>query len=247
MARTGTTKAEHMLENIGGGIGRLPNEAMRKRMAEFVDALPPTPPPAPPQGRGGPPPGAPEAPAVVLSAAILDRYVGEYSYAAAGQMVTIRRDGERLFIKVQGNMPESPLLSRSETRFAANWGGGATIDFQVDGQGKVTGAVVDWIPGRIPLVAVPRLALPVATLDRYVGQWKLASGTVVAFRREGTTLFVKPGNNPEVTLNARSETRFQDPRGPVFEFQVDAGGTVTGLILEQGNPVQRVPLTRVPW
>jgi aryl-alcohol dehydrogenase-like predicted oxidoreductase len=40
-ARTGTTKAAHMLDNIGGGIGRLPNEAMRKRMAELVDSLPP--------------------------------------------------------------------------------------------------------------------------------------------------------------------------------------------------------------
>jgi aryl-alcohol dehydrogenase-like predicted oxidoreductase len=43
VTRTGTTKAAHMLDNIGGGIGRLPNEAMRKRMAELVDALPPAP------------------------------------------------------------------------------------------------------------------------------------------------------------------------------------------------------------
>ena len=57
-------------------------------------------------------------------------------------------------------------------------------------------------------------------------------------------LLVKAGNNPELPLNARSETRLQDPRGPVFEFQVDAQGKVTGLILEQGNPVQRIPLTR---
>ena len=40
VARTGTTKAAHMLDNIGGGTGRLPNEAMRKRMADFVDSLP---------------------------------------------------------------------------------------------------------------------------------------------------------------------------------------------------------------
>jgi aryl-alcohol dehydrogenase-like predicted oxidoreductase len=39
-----TSKAEHMIDNIGGGIGRLPDQAMRKRMAEFVDALPPAPP-----------------------------------------------------------------------------------------------------------------------------------------------------------------------------------------------------------
>jgi aryl-alcohol dehydrogenase-like predicted oxidoreductase len=40
VVRAGTTQAKHMLENIGGGIGRLPDEAMRKRMAAHVDALP---------------------------------------------------------------------------------------------------------------------------------------------------------------------------------------------------------------
>ena len=41
VARVGTTKATHMLDDIGGGIGRLPNEAMRTRMAELIDSLPP--------------------------------------------------------------------------------------------------------------------------------------------------------------------------------------------------------------
>ena len=40
VARVGTTKPHHMLDNMGGGIGRLPNEATRKRMAELVDSLP---------------------------------------------------------------------------------------------------------------------------------------------------------------------------------------------------------------
>src|SRR5688572_25188900 len=39
VVRTGTTKAEHMLDNIGGGMGRLPDEAMRKRMAALVDTF----------------------------------------------------------------------------------------------------------------------------------------------------------------------------------------------------------------
>jgi hypothetical protein len=146
VARVGTTKASHMVDNIGGGIGRLPNEATRKRMAAFVDALPALPPLAPPANPA-------QAPGIALSSAIL---------------------------------------------------------------------------------------------ERYVGQWTLASGTVVTFRRDADKLFVKPGDNPELPLAARSETRLQDPRGPVFEFQVDAGGKVTGLFLEQGNPVQRIPLTRVP-
>jgi aryl-alcohol dehydrogenase-like predicted oxidoreductase len=51
VVRTGTTKVAHMIDNIGGGIGRLPNEATRKRMAEVIDALPP----APQRGQAPPP------------------------------------------------------------------------------------------------------------------------------------------------------------------------------------------------
>jgi hypothetical protein len=139
VVRVGTTKATHMLDDIGGGIGRLPNEAMRKRMAELFDSFPQ---PSLPQ-RGSPPPQVPQGPTVVLSAAIVDRYVGEY---------------------------------------------------------------------------------------------KASGGFTATFRRDGATLFVKPGTNPETALLARSETRFQDPRGPVFEFQLDGPGKVTGAYLEQVSP-----------
>jgi aryl-alcohol dehydrogenase-like predicted oxidoreductase len=149
MVRTGTTKPEHLLENINAGMGRLPDEATRKRMAQLVDSFPPNPAPGAPKQQAP----APQGPSVVLSAAIL---------------------------------------------------------------------------------------------DRYVGQWKTPSGSsTLTFRRDGTTLVLKANANPETPLIARSETRLQDPRGPVFEFQVDAGGTVTGVTLEQGNPVQRIPLTRI--
>jgi aryl-alcohol dehydrogenase-like predicted oxidoreductase len=35
-----TSQAKHMLDNLGAAAGRLPDEAMRKRMAAFVEALP---------------------------------------------------------------------------------------------------------------------------------------------------------------------------------------------------------------
>jgi diketogulonate reductase-like aldo/keto reductase len=38
-----TSNPAHMADNIGGGIGRLPDDAMRERMAAFVDALPAAP------------------------------------------------------------------------------------------------------------------------------------------------------------------------------------------------------------
>jgi aryl-alcohol dehydrogenase-like predicted oxidoreductase len=146
VARVGTTKPAHMLDNMGGGVGRLPNEATRKRMAAFIDALPALPPLPPPQNPA----------------------------------------------------------------------------------------------------AAPGIPLPVAILDRYVGEYRSAAGTVITIRRDGSTLFVKPGNNPEAPLHARSETRFQDPRGPFFDFQVDAQGKVTGAILEQQGPQgpQRIQLER---
>ena len=134
VARVGTTKAAHMLDDIGGGIGRLPDEATRKRMAAFIDALPALPP-----------------------------------------------------------LPQNPA-------------------------------------------AVPGIALSAAILDRYVGEYTASSGFTATFRRDGDRLFVKPGNNPEAPLNARSETRFQDPRGPIFEFQLDGQGRVTGAVLEQQGP-----------
>ena len=35
-----TSNAEHMIDNLGAGLGRLPNEDEQQRMVEFVDALP---------------------------------------------------------------------------------------------------------------------------------------------------------------------------------------------------------------
>jgi aryl-alcohol dehydrogenase-like predicted oxidoreductase len=36
-----TSQARHMADNLGAATGRLPDEAMRQRMAAFIDALPP--------------------------------------------------------------------------------------------------------------------------------------------------------------------------------------------------------------
>ena len=134
VARAGTTNPAHVLDNIGGGIGRLPNEAMRRRMAELVDSLPATPP--------GP------LKAVELSAAILDRYVGEYT-TPAGAIVTFRREGTTLFVKLPGSNPEVPLGARSEIRFGDPQA--RVFEFHVDGQGKVTGALMEQGPQPLKL------------------------------------------------------------------------------------------------
>ena len=119
VARVGTTKAHHMLDNIGGGIGRLPNEAMRKRMAEFIDDIP-----------------------LAVQPQILDRYVGEYK-AASGLIATFRRDEATLFVKL-GTNAEVPLFARSWTRFSDRQG--SIFEFQRTGVGpatRTTGAILE--------------------------------------------------------------------------------------------------------
>jgi aryl-alcohol dehydrogenase-like predicted oxidoreductase len=133
VVRAGTTKAEHMLENLGGGIGRLPDEATRKRMTQLVDALPAAPAGGPQQQQ------APQGPEVALSTAVLDRYVGDYK-SPSGSILTFRRDGSKLFVK-PGAMPEGPLVARSETRFSDPRG--PVIEFELDGAGTVTGLILE--------------------------------------------------------------------------------------------------------
>jgi hypothetical protein len=84
----------------------------------------------------------------------------------------------------------------------------------------------------------PPVAVPAVILDRYAGEYTGASGIILTFRRDGTTLVVRPANNPEIPLVARSETRFSI--GPMLiEFQLDGQGKVTGAILDQPGPAGR--------
>ena len=141
VARVGTTKATHMLDNIGGGTGRLPDDATRKRMAAFVDALPPVTIAAPPASQG-------PAGLLMLSTAILDRYVGEYK-TTAGTIVTVRRYGSMLTAKPGAN-PETVLIARSETRFSLGHRGPGFIEFQPGNDGAVSGLIYEQESQKLP-------------------------------------------------------------------------------------------------
>lgn len=132
VARVGTTKPAHMLDDIGGGIGRLPDEATRNRMTEFFDAFPPVTIGAPPLSAHGP------AGSLVLPAAVLDRYVGEYK-TTAGEILNFRRYGTMLVVKAGPN-EDRVIYGQSETRFQF---GPNFIEFQLDGTGKATALVYE--------------------------------------------------------------------------------------------------------
>jgi aryl-alcohol dehydrogenase-like predicted oxidoreductase len=141
VARVGTTKAAHMLDNIGGGIGRLPDEATRRRMAELIDSLPKaTLAAAPPTSSAHGPPGS-----LVLPAAVLDRYVGEYR-TPSGTVLTFRRYGTMLVAKV-GSGPDMVIYGRSDGRFQL---GRDLVAFELDNSGKASGLVIEQGERKIP-------------------------------------------------------------------------------------------------
>ncbi len=75
---------------------------------------------------------------------------GEVVQECGAGLVTVRRDGDRLIVRVHSNVPEEfPFVARSETRFASVSYG---IEFQLDAQGTVTGATWGQGPNSIPLV-----------------------------------------------------------------------------------------------
>jgi aryl-alcohol dehydrogenase-like predicted oxidoreductase len=142
VARVGTTKPAHMLDNMGGGVGRLPDEATRKRMAAFIDALPPVT-VALPQSAHGP------AGSLVLPTAVLDRYVGEYR-TSGGSVLVFRRYGNMLVAKAGPN-PDRVIYGQTETRFqfAAD-----VIEFQLDSTGRATGLVYEQRGQKIPATRI---------------------------------------------------------------------------------------------
>jgi aryl-alcohol dehydrogenase-like predicted oxidoreductase len=143
VARVGTTKAAHMLDNMGGGVGRLPDQATRARMAALIDSLPPVTLATPPQSAHGP------AGSLVLSAAVLDRYVGEYK-TSGGSTLNFRRYGTMLVGKAGPN-PDRVIYGQSETRFQF---GADFIEFQLDSTGKATGLIYEQRGQKIPATRV---------------------------------------------------------------------------------------------
>jgi aryl-alcohol dehydrogenase-like predicted oxidoreductase len=143
VARVGTTKAHHMLDNIGGGIGRLPDDDTRKRMAAYIDALPPVTLAAPAPSPYGPAGG------VVLAPAVLDRYVGEYR-TVTGESLNFRRYGNLMVARVGPN-PDTVIYGRSETRFQL---GKNFVEFQLDGVGKAVGLVYEQGGQKIPATRI---------------------------------------------------------------------------------------------
>ena len=90
------------------------------------------------------------------------------------------------------------------------------------------------------------IALPVAALQRLVGEYSLNPRVVVAVTLDGDRLMMRAGQQPPTRLLAASPTTFftEAVAGLTFEFETDATGSVTALTLVQGDARQRALKTK---
>jgi CubicO group peptidase (beta-lactamase class C family) len=184
----------------------------------------------------------------------LGEYVGAYKVnETENRLITV--EGGMLYSQ-RGRNPRQQLTAVARDEFLSP--SGTRLRFVRGTDGKVTGMMAR---GRIgPEELAPRTAesaesvvaaanatvtVPVAMLQRYVGVYQFAPGFEVTVRLDGDVLRATPTNQAETPLVPESETRFSVREvNAVVEFETDATGAVTRLILHQGGRQLPAPKIR---
>ncbi len=185
----------------------------------------------------------------------LDDYVG--TYKGEGVVYTVKRDGERLMAQISGQ-PFARIYPSSKDRFFYKVVD-AQIDFTRDASGKVNAIVLQQNgqrgvfvrPGMTaptltpPPVATmpPAVVLDAATLDSYVGTYVAGAGAAFTIARTADGITVQLTGQPAFPLFASAKDHFYLKVVPAqIDFQRDANGNVTGLVLHQNG--NNVPATK---
>jgi pimeloyl-ACP methyl ester carboxylesterase len=83
-----------------------------------------------------------------------------------------------------------------------------------------------------------------ADLDRFVGEYRLAPSFAIAITRDGDRLFAQATGQAAFALSADTPTKFSlSVVDAQIEFETDAAGKVTALVLVQNGRRQRAPKT----
>jgi len=163
-----------------------------------------------------------------LSAALLDRYAGEYQIEG-GPPFTVARAAEGLTGSVQGQT--FPLIALSDTLFAVGDVRSADrLMFYTAPEAGAPSATI-WFSDRVfPLHRV--IAGPVSgELRAYTGRYFSEEvGTIYTLELRNDTLFATHRINGDVQLRAVGDDAFTGIEIPLhFEFKRDAEGAITGF------------------
>jgi CubicO group peptidase (beta-lactamase class C family) len=184
-----------------------------------------------------------DAVAVAVAPTDLEPLAGVYQINEK-EIYVVRHDGSQLFIQ-RGGGRSTEVFPLSPNEFFYDKTQLDRLTFARDASGKVTGLKVSRRFGP-PTAAIrtdkpipkERVALKTGAdvLERYVSVYEVAPTFSITITRDGEHLFGEPTGRRKVELFAESEKNFflKDVDAQV-EFQIDAEGKVTGLILHQGG------------
>lgn len=189
--------------------------------------------------------GQPLRPAVAVSLPTdaMDALVGVYRIDDKETYV-VRRNADKLTIQRTGGS-QREIFSLSATEFFYDRDTIDRLNFTKDASGKIVGLKVTRRFGPQTIAARTDAPLPKAkeaikvapeVLDRYVGVYEIAPTFLLTITRRGEQLFMLPTGQQEAEVFPESETLFfLKVVDAQLEFQKDAEGKVSGLILHQGG------------
>jgi len=199
---------------------------------------------------------ASSAPAVALAPESLDEYVGVFRISDTERRV-VTREGSTLF-SVRGAGAPQELQPLGGDRFVYPSSGtratfvrgpdGRVVEMRLQprlGPEQPVARRTDEAPAAVLAAAEETVSVPGEVLDAYVGEYELAPNFILSVRREGDGLVAQATGQPQVTLLARSQSRFTIREvAAALEFEREGdSGAVTGLVLDQGG--RRMPARRI--
>lgn len=184
-----------------------------------------------------------DAVAVNVAPTDLDSLAGVYQINEKETYV-VRYDAAKLLIQRNGGRLNE-VFPLSPTEFFYDKTTLDRLTFTKDSKGKVTGLKVSRRFGPPTLAARTDKPLPAPrtevklgadALERYVGVYEIAPTSSITITRRGEHLFGQPTGQSELELFAETEKSFfLKAVDAQVEFQTDAEGKVTGLVLHQGG------------
>ena len=175
---------------------------------------------------------------------LLEQYVGRYRLSA-NYVLAILVEDDRLYVRAP-NRGTRLLVPTSETEFI-EVESGLRITFRIRADTRRVDHLVfeqagygrraDRISAEVGLdpATRPALALPEATLARYVGWYEEQPGFGIAITREGARLLARMTDQEAIEIFAESETDFfYRDRDVRISFRLD-GGAADALVWRQGG------------
>ena len=175
---------------------------------------------------------------------LLEQYVGQYRLSA-NFVLTIFVENDRLYVRAP-NRGTRLLVPTSETDFI-EVESGLRITFRIRADTRRVDHLVfeqegygrraDRISAEVGVdpATRPALALPAATLARYVGSYQEQPGFGIDITREGDRLLARMTDQDAIEIFAESETDFfYRDREVRITFRID-GDAVESLVWRQGG------------